>query len=371
MENNNLFLNQISKKTTETNKRIERQTNEALRDYYARLKEETQLEEQKKNEATMSAARFSAGSIYMKNKQRQQQVKEMIEYNDKATTAVMTDILSKIINEALLLDTEEFSALNPSYKETVKETVKAFLENADLNEKFNDSRTIRIIENIMLNLPESNTGVYLKEEEIVDLVTDATPKQIEDDLSSLVTDVKKRVATIVSNDQEETQKIQDEIDEIVSISEAAKAKKVDPKKEDKKKDLEEDEEVDDEEEIEDDDDDDAYDDLADDEYLEYQKSINNKDGRKSRKKTEIQMDSDGGIKLIIREQFYKETPKKGILESLAFNEAIEMIQEGKEYNGELALANAVLYLTILETFNVTGLLTIGSKDYAKIIVASK
>ena len=107
-----------------------------------------------------------------------------------------------------------------------------------------------------------------------------------------------------------------------------------------------------------------------DEYLEYQQSLQ-PDARKARKKTEIQMQPDGGLRVIIREQFVKETPKKNLLETLAFNEAMEMLAEGKDYNGDLALANSLMYITILETFNATGLLTITERDYADIVLKSR
>jgi hypothetical protein len=227
----------------------------------------------------------------------------------------------------------------------------------------------------MKALPQVSTGLYLKEEEIVDLVNDSSAKEIEGDIDSLVTDVKSRVADLVGKEQKATKEIEAEIDEIVAISEAAKAAKAEEKaKKDEKKDPKKKEEKvkldeeDDEFELDESDDIDVEDD--EDEYLEYQQSLQ-PDARKARKKTEIQMNPDGGLKVIIREQFVKETPRKNLLETLAFNEAMEMIAEGKQYNGDLALANAVMYITILETFNATGLLTITERDYANLISKSK
>ena len=74
----------------------------------------------------------------------------------------------------------------------------------------------------MKALPQVSTGMYLKEEEIVDLVNDSSSKEIEGDIDSLVTDVKSRVADLVGKEQKATQEIEKEIDEIVAISEAAK-----------------------------------------------------------------------------------------------------------------------------------------------------
>jgi hypothetical protein len=378
MENNNKFglnLGQVSKKTLESDKRIEKQSNDALKAYYTNLKEQERLAEEKKNEEILNAARFSNSSVYMKNKERVKLMESVIQYNERASVAAMTDVLSKIVENALLLDTDEYVQLNPTYKVELKETVKSFLENAELNAEFRDERTVRIIESVMKALPQVSTGMYLKEEEIVDLVNDSSAKEIEGDIDSLVTDVKSRVADLVGKEQKATKEIEAEIDEIVAISEAAKAAKAeekarkdekkDPKKKEEKVKLDEE---DDEFELDESDDIDVEDD--EDEYLEYQQSLQ-PDARKARKKTEIQMNPDGGLKVIIREQFVKETPRKNLLETLAFNEAMEMIAEGKQYNGDLALANAVMYITILETFNATGLLTITERDYANLISKSK
>jgi hypothetical protein len=378
MENNNKFglnLGQVSKKTLESDKRIEKQSNDALKAYYTNLKEQERLAEEKKNEEILNAARFSNSSVYMKNKERVKLMESVIQYNERASVAAMTDVLSKIVENALLLDTDEYVQLNPTYKVELKETVKSFLENAELNAEFRDERTVRIIESVMKALPQVSTGMYLKEEEIVDLVNDSSAKEIEGDIDSLVTDVKSRVADLVGKEQKATKEIEAEIDEIVAISEAAKAAKAEEKaKKDEKKDPKKKEEKvkldeeDDEFELDESDDIDVEDD--EDEYLEYQQSLQ-PDARKARKKTEIQMNPDGGLKVIIREQFVKETPRKNLLETLAFNEAMEMIAEGKQYNGDLALANAVMYITILETFNATGLLTITERDYANLISKSK
>jgi len=118
---------------------------------------------------------------------------------------------------------------------------------------------------------------------------------------------------------------------------------------------------------------------ADDEYLAYQQgqatpgfSQGQPLGQSeivpqtANKNTAVEVGPDGTVRInIVREQFYRETPRKGILESLALNEAKEMLAEGKEYNGDLALANAIVHLTILETFNATGLIPISEMDYKR------
>lgn len=65
-----------------------------------------------------------------------------------------------------------------------------------------------------------------------------------------------------------------------------------------------------------------------------------------------------------------EIQQRTILEALAINEAKEMLEEGKEYDSDLALANAITYITILETLDATGLVTIGTEGYNRILEMS-
>ena len=87
----------------------------------------------------------------------------------------------------------------------------------------------------------------------------------------------------------------------------------------------------------------------------------------NQKETKIKISKDGQVEVSIKEAFIKETPRKGVLETLALNEALDMVKEGKEYNGDLAIANALMYITILETMNATGLLKLSKYDYQQLL----
>lgn len=63
-------------------------------------------------------------------------------------------------------------------------------------------------------------------------------------------------------------------------------------------------------------------------------------------------------------------PRKTILEVLALNEANEMLANKKEYNSDLALANAITYITILETLDASGLVSVGKNGYNAILEAA-
>jgi hypothetical protein len=349
-------LTEIGSKTLEKSKRLQNQANDFLQEYYKKLREDESLQEQKNKDALVNGASFTQSSAYMRNKNRTQLAEQAIRYNNRASTIVMTDVLSNIVEEALLMETEEFAELNPAYKAEIRETVLAFLENADLNESIKDKRTLSIMEHISRNLPDVKTGVYLKEEEIVDIVKKSTPKEVNSSIESLVGDVKERVANLVSDEQEAEEELQDQIDEIVAVSEAAKAKKKAKieKQEQDKAELEQSERdkagvVPEEEEV-----------------IEEPVDEPSEPKEGDKKDTSIEISKDGKVKVNMKESFIREYPRKGILETFAFNEAMEMLEEGKEYNGDLALANAIMYITILETFNATGLMNISPVEYKKL-----
>ena len=68
--------------------------------------------------------------------------------------------------------------------------------------------------------------------------------------------------------------------------------------------------------------------------------------------------------------FICETPRCGLIESLAVNEAANMLKEGKEYDADACLANAIMYVTITEAMDEMGLMNVGKREYSKIISAA-
>ena len=373
----NLNLGQTSRKSLEEAKRIEKQTNDYLKAHDAKLREEKELLEKKKTEELNSKLGFSPRSAYAKSKQRVKLMESAINYNKKATTAVMADLLSNLAERSLLVDTEEYSKLNPGYRHDIKETVVELLQNADLESNITNKRTLKLMEFVARSIPDAKTGVYLKEEEIVDMVKKMSPKEIEDSLDELSHDVKDEVANLVSKEQGDVNQIQDEVAEIVAVSEALKGQQQEempaeelpaeevpaeeiPAGEEQVEELPAEEmpaqEVPSEEE--------------EDEYAEYQQSLT--PGTVQQKETNLEVAPDGTIRInVLRERFLREHPKSGVLESLALNEAMDMIKEGKPYNGNLAIANALMYVTVLETFNKAGLIKLDRDELKRIARVAK
>ena len=65
--------------------------------------------------------------------------------------------------------------------------------------------------------------------------------------------------------------------------------------------------------------------------------------------------------------FFRDIPRSGLIESLAVNEAHNMIAESGIYDRDLAFANALMYVTIMESFGEMGLLNVDDKAYATIV----
>ena len=80
---------------------------------------------------------------------------------------------------------------------------------------------------------------------------------------------------------------------------------------------------------------------------------------------------DGTMTINVFEStFVRETPRCGLIESLAVNEASAMLKEGKEYDGDLCLSKAILYVTITEAMDQMGLMNVDDKKYSQIISAA-
>jgi hypothetical protein len=385
----NTNLNQVSKKTVDTNKRLETQRDEFIKSYDKSLRDSEAAKQAKLQEEVLNNARFTHGSIYARNKSRVKAMQETITYRDRAVKTVLTDYMARLVESSLLIDTEEYAKLNPNYKKEIKETVSSFVEKADLNSDITNKATLSILEYISKSIPDIKTGVYMEAEEIVASAQKMSADEVNEKLEELSGDVKERVANLVSKEQGEVNKIQDDIDAIVQVAEEAKGQgeeevsaeevpvdengqPIDPALlgqeelpvEDEGLPVEElpQEEVSDEELA-------AAGELPvegeEDEYLDYEQSTQDQ----YKPKTTVNIDPSGAVQIKIMEnKFYREIPRKGIVEGFALNEAIDMIKDGKPYNGELALANAITYITVIEAFNATNLLNVTEQDYKKILL---
>lgn len=356
----NMFnLSQVSKKTVDTQKRIEKQSNDYLNESYRKQREEAAAKEKAINENLMASARLSYGASIERSKNRVRSLQEEIRYTNTATTIAMTEMISQIVEGGLLLDEEEYSALNPNYKDEIHSMVRGFLENANI-QTVNKPEMLAIMEYVSSVLPSADQGKYLTEDELYTLINRDKPVEIENAIKNLSGNVANRVAVLVEKEQKKVDKIQKELEEVAPAKKNEEAVEQEPEAQ---------EEVPEEEMVE--------------EQPAEEAPVEGEEGQMPSKqihidpngnasvltdKSQITFNPDGSMDIALAEKvIVRETPRCGLLESLAVNEATNMLAEGKEYNSDLCLANAVLYMTIVEAMGETGLVNVNDNTYASII----
>ena len=353
-------MNYSGKSVMDKNKKI----HAAAGEYLAEMAQIEKANQEKLNEDSMNSlmhnARLSNASSYMRNKERAKRLQESLTYRDRTTKNAMTEYICSIVENALLIDKDEYALLNPNYKTETRELVYSFLENADINENIRNTDTLTLIEHISRQMPQVNTGILLEDSDVTGIITKAENQKVDDSIANLANNISGKVADLVSKEQEEKQAIQKDLDKIVSLGEAAKAKVA---KKDSK----------DEEPIEDEHIDSAAEEIIEEPEVEEipEGSVMDEpmDVPAPRRETSVEISPDGKvkIKMINESAIVTEIPKNGLLETLAVNEGMKMIQEGKEYNGDLALANAINYITALEAFNEMGLLSVDNNKKEEIV----
>ncbi len=200
-----------SKRLLETSKRIDKQTNDYLDNYYKSLKEEEEVAARTRYESAMSAARFSNASSYARSKQRVQNMTESLNYANKTTTIGMTEMISQVVEESLLFDTAEFAQMSPNYKQEIRETVKGLLESGNIIQDINNRNTLLIMEHIARCIPEMKVGMYLSEDEISAYMSREPAISVEAAISKLSGNVKSRVANLVEKEQTRLKKVKEEM----------------------------------------------------------------------------------------------------------------------------------------------------------------
>lgn len=359
-----------SRRLSEQARRIEKNREEYLKNYYSSLKEEENRAQRKIEKEAQDAMSFSISSAYKRTKNKNESFKEELNYMNNSTTIAMTEMVSKIVEKSLLLDEKEYTALNPDYKKNIRLLVESFLKNTDLNESIKNPNTLKIINYVGKTLPDRKIGKYLSEEEIIALIKKDTPSEVNKAIDNLVSEVKEKTADLIDKEQREVQNIQDDVDELVALGESYKKKAEEKKKEAELKVAEEDSEIEENLEIEED----LEEEDSDEKTLpEPEKEDFELDTEAPKEKnTKVNITPDGKINISVQENekkiFIKEKEKSGLLESLTINEAKKIISEGKEYNSDLALANSILYLTVLEALSTTNLISLTEEDFKKITV---
>jgi hypothetical protein len=334
----------VSKKTIDNDVRIETQINESLDKYYKEQKALREAEETRKNEAAMSAARFTYASTTARSNERVKALTETIKYNEMASVYGMTEMVSEIVEKALLLDEEELVKMQPEYKAEIRDIVSKLLKEGEINENITNPDTLAIMEYVSRTLPDAKDGKYLTEDDLYNLIMASRPADMDEALAKFSGDVSHKVATLMEKEQKRVKELDAERP---AAEEAPVESAVEGEVPAEEVPVEEvpAEEVPAEEEVP-------------------------MDAVVAPKK-QIQMLPDGTLNVnIFESKFVRETPRSGLIESLSVNEAQNMLARGEEYNADLCLAKAIEYVTIMEAMDSLGLMEVGNEAYSKVISAA-
>lgn len=300
---------EFSKSTANTQKRIDSNIGEAFKAYKQRREQET-LSEQASRDKVMTE---QAELIYAKKNRERTKLQEStkrMEYDEKVTLIGLTEALTEVVKESLLLDLNEYAKINPNYEEFIRSNIKSFLENAEINENITNQYTLTLIENMNALKPSLENGICLTEAELIENFQQKPEKEDLDKLDAfgrpsynqcdaaidgLSCNVMDRVAELIDNEREAVQQVDDQLNAMVTP-----------------------------------------------------------------------MGVNESSQLLVRNV----KPQKTVLEVLSINEANEMIKNGQEYNPDLALANAITYITVLEALDASGLVSFGKEGYRAIMEAA-
>lgn len=280
---------EMSKSTMNKAKRLDKQIGESFKEYQERkrLAAEAALNE---SEAMRNKVLNAQAQKFERAREHERAAKKSMFYEDTINVVGLTEMLTRVVEESLLLDLDEYKALNENYHSFIRGTINDFLSKAEINGSIDNENTMGLYECVQANKPSRDVGVYLTEEELQDEYGNLPYHVGEDYINALGGDVMDRVATMIDADQKTAAEIDGNLNAIVGFEESA----------------------------------------------------------------------------MIR----NEQPGKTVLEVLALNEANQMVSEGKEYSADLALANAITYITILETLDASGLVKVGKDGYRNILEAA-
>lgn len=315
--------------------RISFQAKEMLGNINKAIADEEKEKLEKQNKSLYEAAFTSIGGAFHKSRVKKEEAVRSIQYFDNYVTLALTEAFSFVAEKALLLDEEIYAELNPTYKTELSESIRSFLENAELNEQVNNPVVKELMEEISRNIPDAKLHLTEEEERRYFHDTVLTKPQIQTGLDSLARDTRVRVANLVANDQKELAKEQEALDKIKE-KEMASAPVIPVEQEVAPE---------------------VQDEILPDVELPVE----------AQPEPEVAPEEETAEEPT---PFVQESYKHRVIETLALNEASKMLEEGLEVNPDLALANTIKLVTVLETLDSSGLITIGRKGYENILKQS-
>lgn len=205
------MLTKPSKNLLEKQKKIQDNAASFINGYREQLNENLENEKAEKENKLLSDARLTFATGINRSKNRRESLREEIEYTKKSTLIGMTEMVSQVVEESLLFDTDQYAVKNPEYKEEIREIVSGLLENGNINEKIDNEETLQLVEHVAHTLPNVKDGKNLTEDEISKYIAANTPEDIDASIKALSRNVSGRVASLMEKEQKKAKKIEEEV----------------------------------------------------------------------------------------------------------------------------------------------------------------
>ena len=305
------------------------------------IEEELAKAEKEKEKALYESANTLYAIHRYNEKQKQALAERKLGYMDHFLEVAISEALSYVAHNALLLNTDEYAKLNENYSKEIDDTIRGFVENNQIDTSFKNETLLELYNAIQKDLPVAE--LYLTEEQEHAFVKDliASVPKIKNGLEQMTRDVRARVANIVAKDQEALAKENDDLD-YIDQKELSKAPVL-PVQQTMDQEVTP---------------------LAD---PEDPNSVVT--AQEPEPVEEIPAEqSPASVKESLH--IIRKNNNIGIVEALSLNEAKTMIDEGKELNNTLALANTIKLITIFETVDESGIVRFGPEEYNRIVSAT-
>jgi len=221
-------MTRVSKNSLEKDKRFHAQAADFLKEYDASLKEEASNKEANELNGMMSSARFSYASSYARSRNRVNSLNEELNYINNASVVGMTEMVSEVIEKALLLDESEFAELNPNYKAEIREIVSGFLTEGKINENITNPETLKLMSYVSNKLPSVREGQDLTEAELSNFLAANAPDDINRSIRDLAGNVSVRVASLMEKEQKKADEIDKDVNRAKGKAVNAEKAEVDP-----------------------------------------------------------------------------------------------------------------------------------------------
>lgn len=188
------------------------------------LQEQQDLENKKKQ--ALQETLYSGGLRGRERIAKERQAELIREHQEQSSLIGLTEALTLVVKKSLLLDESYLKEKAPTYESDIKETIRNFLEQGNVNRTFTDKDTRALCEAVARVIPVYQEGIMVEAAQIEYNLADTinNSKELNNALNSLSGDVAMRVATMVEENQNRSTEMYSEVANIKNVNEAYKKK---------------------------------------------------------------------------------------------------------------------------------------------------